>query len=223
MKSQPRKEISVVIVEDHRMFREQLVHLINKADGMKVCGQADNIRDGFALIKRLRPSIAIVDITLKGSSGLELLKDLRAQGVAVPALVLSMHDESLYAERALRAGARGYVNKGEDSAELMRAIRQVLNGELYLNTSFMSRMVNRMINGHNGRDIGALPMDRLADRELEVFDLVGRGLTTRQIAAQLGLGVTTIDTYQARIKEKLNLENVARLRVEASRWVQHGE
>ena len=202
------------------MFREQLVRLINKVDDMRVCGEADNIRDGFALIKRAKPSIAIVDITLQGSSGLELLKDLRAQGVAVPALVLSMHDESLYAERALRAGARGYLNKREDSAELMRAIRQVLNGEIYLNISFMSRMVNRMINGH---DSSGLPIDRLADRELEVFDLVGRGLTTRQIAVQLGLGVTTVDTYQARIKEKLNLENVARLRVEAGRWVQRGE
>jgi DNA-binding NarL/FixJ family response regulator len=221
MKSRPSKEITVVIVEDHRMFREQLVRLIDKVDGMKVCGEADNIRDGFALIKQLKPSIAIVDITLKGSSGLELLKDLRAHGVAVPAVVLSMHDESLYAERALRAGARGYVNKSADSAELLRAIRQVLNGEIYLNTSFMSRMVHRMI---NGRDNGsALPVDRLADRELEVFDLVGRGLTTRQIATQLGLGVTTVDTYQARIKEKLNLENAARLRIEASRWVQHGE
>jgi DNA-binding NarL/FixJ family response regulator len=221
MKSRPRKEISVVIVEDHRMFREQLVRLIDKVDGMKVCGEADNIRDAFALIKQLKPSIAIVDITLKGSSGLELLKDLRAHGIAVLALVLSMHDESLYAERALRAGARGYVNKSEDSAELLRAIRQVLNGEIYLKTSFMSRMVHRMI---NGRDNGsALPVDRLADRELEVFDLVGRGLTTRQIATQLGLGVTTVDTYQARIKEKLDLENAARLRIEASRWVQHGE
>jgi DNA-binding NarL/FixJ family response regulator len=218
MKSRPRKEISVVLVEDHRMFREQLVRLINKADGMKVCGEADNIRDGFALIKGLKPSIAIVDITLKGSSGLELLKDLRAQGVAVPALVLSMHEESLYAERAIRAGARGYLNKGEGSAELMRAIRHVLNGEIYLNTSFMSRMVQWMI---NGRDNGsALPTDRLADRELEVFDLVGRGLTTHEIATQLGLGVTTVETYQARIKEKLNLKNVARLRIEACRWVQ---
>jgi len=222
MKSRPRKEISVVIVEDHRMFREQLVRLINKMDGMKVCGEADNIRDGFALIQQATPSIALIDITLKGSSGLELLKDLRAQGVAVPALVLSMHDESLYAERALRAGARGYINKREDSAELTRAIRQVLNGEIYLNTSFMSRMVDRVINGH-GRNGSGLPIDRLADRELEVFDLVGRGLTTRQIAKQLGLGVTTVDTYQARIKEKLNLENGARLRLEASRWVQLSE
>jgi DNA-binding NarL/FixJ family response regulator len=220
MKSRPRKEISVVIVEDHRMFREQLVRLINKQNDMRVCGEADNIRDAFALIKQAKPSIALVDITLKGSSGLELLKDLRAQGVTVPALVLSMHDESLYAERALRGGARGYVNKREDSAELIRAIRQVLNGEIYLNTSFMSRMVNRMI---NGRGNGTLPIDGLADRELEVFDLIGRGLTTREIAVQLGLGVTTVDTYQARIKEKLKLENAARLRVEASNWVQLGK
>jgi DNA-binding NarL/FixJ family response regulator len=219
MKSRPSKEITVVIVEDHRMFREQLVRLINEAD-MRVCGEADNIRDGFALIKQARPSIAIVDISLAGSSGLELLKDLRAHAVGVPALVLSMHPESLYAERALRAGARGYVNKQETSGELVRAIRQVLNGEIYLNTSFMSRMINRMT---NGRDRGARPIDRLADRELEVFDLVGRGLTTREIAAQLGLGITTVDTYRARIKEKLNLENIARLRIEASRWLQLGE
>lgn len=210
----------MVIVEDHLMFREQLVRLINEADGMRVCGEVDNVRDGFALIKQTRPSIAIVDITLKGSSGLELLKDLRAHKVAVPALVLSMHDESLYAERALRAGARGYVSKHEASAKLLRAIRQVLNGEIYLNPRFMSRMIDRVI---SGRANGSRPIDRLADRELEVFDLVGRGLTTREIAAQLSLGITTVDTYRARIKEKLNLENVARLRIEASRWLQLGE
>ena len=220
MKSRPSKEITVVLVEDHLMFREQLVRLINEVDDMRVCGEANNTRDGFALIKQARPSIAIIDITLEGSSGLELLKDLRAHEVAVPALVLSMHDESLYAERALRAGARGYVNKRETCGELMRAIRQVLNGEIYLNTSFMSRMINRMT---NGRDSGARPIDRLADRELEVFGLVGRGLTTREIAAQLSLGITTVDTYRARIKEKLNLQNVARLRIEASRWLQLGD
>lgn len=220
MNLRPSKEISVVIVEDHLMFREQLARLINKADDMRVCGEADNIRDGFALIKQRRPSIATVDITLEGSSGLELLKDLRAHGVAVPALVLSMHDEALYAERALRAGARGYLNKHETSTEVVRAIREVLNGEIYLNPCFMSRMIQKMI---SGRDSSARPIDRLADRELEVFDLVGRGLTTREIATQLGLGITTVETYRARIKEKLNLENVARLRVEASRWVQLGE
>lgn len=202
------------------MFREQLAHLIDKADDMKVCGQADNIRDGFALIKQKQPSIAIIDITLTGSSGLELLKDLRAQGIAVPTLVLSMHDESLYAERALRAGAKGYVTKHEASAAILKAIRQILKGEIYLNPRFMSRMIGKMT---GGRDVASEPIDRLADRELEVFDLIGRGLTTREISAQLGLGITTVDTYKTRIREKLNLENSARLRFAASRWVQLGE
>jgi DNA-binding NarL/FixJ family response regulator len=201
------------------MFREQLRHLIEKADDMKVCGEADNIRDGFALIRQTQPSVAIVDITLKGS-GLELLKDLRAHGIDVPVVVLSMHDESLYAERALRAGARGYVTKHEASADVMQAIRQVLNGEIYLKPQFMSRMMGRMV---TGGEIHVRPIDRLADRELEVFELIGRGLTTREIARQLGLGITTVDTYRTRIREKLNLENAAGLRLAASRWVQLGE
>ena len=213
----PFKKISVLIIEDHRMFREQLAHLINKADDMEICGQADNIRDGLALIKKTQPSIAIIDITLRGSSGLELLKDLRAHGIALPTLVLSMHDESLYAERALRAGAKGYVTKHEASAAVLKAIRQILKGEIYLNPRFMSRMISKMT---AGGDVASEPHDLLADRELEVFDLIGRGLTTREIAAQLGLGITTVDTYRTRIREKLNLENSARLRFAASRWVQ---
>jgi DNA-binding NarL/FixJ family response regulator len=220
VKSQRLKEISVVIVDDHRMFREQLGNLIEKADDMKVCGEADNIRDGFALIKQTRPSIAIVDITLKGASGLELLKELRTHGIAVPVLVLSMHDESLYAERALRAGANGYITKHEASADVMMAIRQVLDGEIYLNPRFMSRLMSKMM---TRGETSAEPIDRLTNRELEVFRLIGRGLTTREIGAQLDLGATTVDTYTTRIKEKLNLENSARLRLEASRWVQQHE
>jgi DNA-binding NarL/FixJ family response regulator len=220
MKPRPPDQIKVVIVEDHRMFREQLAHLIDKAEDMRVSGQADNIRDGLALIKQVQPSVAIVDITLKGSSGLELLKDLRAQGITVPVVVLSMHAESLYAERALRAGAKAYVTKHEASVEVLKAIREVLDGEIYLNPRFMSRMISTLM---GGRDVNARPIDRLADRELEVFQLIGRGLTTREIAAQLGLGITTVDTYRARIKEKLNLESSARLRIEASRWFQAGE
>jgi len=198
------------------MFREQLAHLIDKADDMKVCGQTDNIRDALALIKETQPSIAIIDVTLRGSSGLELLKDLRAQGMDLPTLILSMHDESVYAERALRAGAKGYVTKNEASTAVLNAIRQIVKGEVYLNPRFMSRMVSRIT---GGRDIATEPIDRLADRELEVFDLIGRGLTTREIAARLCLGVTTVDTYKSRIREKLNLENSARLRFAASRWV----
>lgn len=219
-KSQPARQASVVIVEDHPMFRERLAHLIEKADEMVVRAEADNIRDGFMLIKKIRPEIAIIDITLKGSNGLELLKDLRAHGIDVPVLVLSMHDESLYAERALRAGARGYITKHEASANVLEAIRQVLKGEIYLSARFTSQIMTKLMGGRNP---AIKPIDRLADRELEVFELIGRGLTTRQIGAQLRLGITTVDTYRARIKEKLNLENAARLRQEASRWVQEKE
>ncbi|HEX4667261.1 MAG TPA: response regulator transcription factor [Chthoniobacterales bacterium] len=220
MKSQAANKITVVILEDHRMFREQLVHLIEKAGDMTVTGEADNIRDGFAVIQQERPQIAIVDITLRGSSGIELLKDLRAQGIDVPVLILSMHDESLYAERALRAGAKGYVTKHEASENVLIAIREVLRGEIYLNPRFMSRVMSRMM---TGRGELKQPIDQLADRELEVFELIGRGLTTREIGAKLGLGITTVNTYRTRIKEKLKLENAARLRFEASRWVQERE
>jgi len=202
------------------MFRERLGQLINKADDMVVAGEADNIRDGFTLIQRIKPTIAIVDISLRGSNGLELLKDLRAHEVNVPVLMLSMHDEALYAERALRAGAKGYITKHEASSVVMVAIRQVLKGEVYLNPRFMSRIMSKLM---TGRDVSAEPIDRLADRELEVFELIGRGLTTREIGAQLRLGITTVDTYRTRIKEKLKLENAARLRLEASRWVQQRE
>ena len=207
-----------MIVEDHPMFREQLAHLINREADLVVCGEADNVRDGLALITQLQPQLAIVDLTLKGASGLELLKDLRARSLNVLTLVLSMHDESLYAERALRAGARGYITKHEASAKVMIAIRQVLAGELYLEPRFMSRIVNKMVTA--SASTALQPVDRLTDRELEVFELIGRGQTTRQIGTRLGVGLTTIDTYRARIKEKLRLENAARLQTEAARWVQ---
>ncbi|MFN2541411.1 MAG: response regulator [Chthoniobacterales bacterium] len=220
MKSPRPRPISLVIIEDHRMFREQLSHLIDKTADMMVAGESDNIRDGFALIKQTRPSIALIDITLKGASGLELIKELRAKGINVPVLVLSMHDESLYAERALRAGANGYITKHEASVDVLAAIRQVLAGEMYLNRAFMSQMMNKMMSG--GEPLGD-PIASLADRELEVFRLLGQGLTTREIGEQLGLETTTVDTYTNRIKEKLNLENVARLRLTASRWVHQQE
>jgi DNA-binding NarL/FixJ family response regulator len=202
------------------MFREQLVHLIEKSGEMVVAGQADNIRDGLGVIEKSQPDIAIVDISLKGSSGIELLKDLKARTNHVPVLVLSMHDESLYAERALRAGARGYMTKHEASENVLVAIREVLAGQIYLNPRFMAKVMGRMT---AGGDAVERPINRLADRELEVFELIGRGLTTREISARLGLGMTTVDTYRRRIKEKLNLENAARLRYEASRWVQEQE
>ena len=208
----------VVIVEDHPMFRERLALLINREDDMMVCGEADNVRDGLLLIQQTKPQIAIVDISLRGSGGLDLIKDMRAQEINVPVLVLSMHEESLYAERVIRAGAKGYITKHEASAKVMIAIRQVLRGEIYLEAQMMSKLVHKMVAGVPADP--AKPIARLTDRELEVFELIGLGRTTREIGAQLHVGLTTVDTYRARIKEKLQLENASRLHLEASRWVQ---
>lgn len=214
----PRDEqAQVVLVEDHPMFREQLAHLINKQPDMIVCAEANNAADGLAAIRDHRPALAIVDITLKGSSGLELLKDLRAQGIKVPVLMLSMHAESLYAERALRAGANGYITKEEASAKIMTAIRQVLDGEIYLDPRFMKRVVSQIL--VNPANKGATPLERLTDRELAVFELIGEGRATREISIRLRVGPGTIETYRARIKEKLGLDNAGQLHAKASSWV----
>lgn len=210
----------VVVIDDHPIFREQLVHLIEKEPDMEVCGEADNVPEGFALIRDTKPHVVILDITLKGSNGLELLKDLRANEIEVPVLVLSMHEESLYAERALRAGARGYITKSEASSRVLAALREVLRGEIYLDLKTMARIVQRAV---SAKKEPLNPIAQLSDRELEVFDLLGRGRTTREIGARLRVGLTTVDTYRARIKEKLRLENGARLFAEASRWVQSRE
>jgi len=211
----------VVLVEDHLMFREWLGQMIAREGACEVCGESDNIRDALALILATRPDIAIVDISLQGSSGLELIKSLRAQRCEVPVLVLSMHDEALYAERALRAGARGYITKHEATATLARAIRQVLAGEVYLGEKMTSAVLNRLA----GRDDLLAPtgLEALADREIEVFRLIGKGRTTREIASELNLGETTVESYRARIKEKLHLRNAAELATRATQWVQeHG-
>ena len=208
----------VVLVEDHPMFREQLALLINRQADMVVCAEADNAIAGFEAISQHQPSLAIIDITLKGSSGLELLKDLRAREVKVPVLMLSMHAESLYAERAMRAGANGYITKIEASAKVMTAIRQVLSGEIYLDPQFMNRFVSKvLVNPKNGSQD---PIERLTDRELAVFEAIGEGLTTREISFKLRVGSATIETYRARIKEKLGLQNAGQLRARAISWLQ---
>lgn len=211
---------AVAIVEDHPMFRERLAELINKERDLQVCGEADNIRDGFELITQRGARVAIIDITLQGSNGLELLKNLKAAGNTVPVLVLSMHDESLYAERALRAGARGYITKNQASANVMTALRQVLAGEIYLGTKAATKILANLSGaGAQGRT----GVERLTDRELEVFEMIGRGQATREISVRLNLSAPTVETYRARIKEKLQLENAAQLQHEAVRWVQANE
>jgi DNA-binding NarL/FixJ family response regulator len=215
------KKSRVLLVEDHPMFRERLSYLINKDLEMTVCGEADNIQTAMAFSQESPPDIAIVDITLRGSSGLELIKDYKAQGMKIPVLVLSMHDETLYAERALRAGAKGYITKNEASSEVMVAIRKVLQGEIYLSSRMTSRVIERLAD--TGRVAKTSEMGSLTDRELEVFQLVGHGKNTHEIAAQLRLGESTVDTYRARIKDKLRLKNVAELYHRATEWVKEQE
>ncbi|MEY2601375.1 MAG: hypothetical protein QOJ36_694 [Verrucomicrobiota bacterium] len=219
MNTKAQPVLDVVLVEDHPMFREQLAQLINKEPGLKISGEADNVQDALQLIEQKKPDIAIVDLTLKGSSGLELLKDLKAKEIDVPVLVLSMHDEALYAERVLKAGARGYITKNEVSKEVMTAIYAVLRGEIYLPARIASRILESVAVGRKGEN----GVTELTDRELEVFELIGRGRTTREISNQLHLGVSTVDTYRARIKTKLHLENSSQLCHEAIRWVSEGQ
>ena len=196
------------------MFRERLASIIAKRGDMCVCGEADNVNDAIACAEATQPNIAIVDITLRGSNGLDFLKDLKAREINLPVLVLSMHDEAIYAERVLRAGARGYITKYEASSEVMAAIEQVLNGEVYLSRQMTSRMLGRFAVGKKeAGDVSAL-----TDRELDVFQRIGRGETARDIASALHLGITTIDTYRARIKEKLGLKNGNELQRRAMEW-----
>ena len=220
MTKQPEAaKASVVLVEDHPMFRERLAELINKEPDLEVCGEADNIRDGFDLITQRGAQVAIIDISLQGASGLELLKNLKAASVTIPVLILSMHDESLYAERALRAGARGYITKNEASAKVMTALRQVLAGEIYVGTKAATKILGNLSQASQAGS----GVERLTDRELEVFEKIGRGRTTREISIQLGVGAATVETHRSRIKEKLQLENGAQLQRESLRWVQATE
>ena len=201
------------------MFRERLAELINKEPDLEVCGEADNIRDGFDLITQRGAQVAIIDISLQGASGLELLKNLKAASVTIPVLILSMHYESLYTERALRAGARGYITKNEASAKVMTALRQVLAGEIYVGTKAATKILGNLSQASQAGS----GVERLTDRELEVFEKIGRGRTTREISIQLGVGAATVETHRSRIKEKLQLENGAQLQREALRWVQATE
>ena len=213
--SVPKKKI--LIVEDHPLFRAMLVQLIGQELGMTVCGETDNIKDALALIKQSHPDAAIVDLTLHGSSGLELIKELKARNLGLPVLVLSMHAEGLYAERVLRAGARGYVSKHESPAEVVAAIRKVTDGHIYVSARVNEAILQRL--GRADRAVQPSGMDLLSDREIEVFQLVGRGLNSREIAGQLNLGSTTVDSYRARIKEKLGIKNAAELYQRAAQWL----
>ena len=211
----------VVIVDDHPLLRERLAQLINHELDLEVCGEAGNAQDGIQLIRNTGADLAIIDITLKGSSGLELIKSVKALSIGIPVLVLSMHEEALYAERALRAGATGYITKHQAADQIIQAVRRVLTGEVYLS----ERMTTSFLKSLTSAGVKSLsrPVDRLTDRELEVLELIGSGHTTREIAETLKVGVATVDTYRARIKEKMNFQKGTELQHYAIRWIRERE
>jgi DNA-binding NarL/FixJ family response regulator len=205
----------IFLVDDHPLVREWLSNLINRQPDLKVCGEAESAPAALSAITAAQPDLVIADINLKNSSGIELIKDLQRVCAGVPIIVLSMHDESLYAERVFRAGARGYLNKRETAQKTIGAIRRVLEGKIYVGERSAEIFVGRALRGPTANRSS---IELLSDRELEVFDKLGQGIGTRQIAEELRVSVKTVQEYCARIKDKLNLNNATELLREAVRW-----
>ena len=208
---------TVLIVDDHPIVRQGLAQLLNGEPDFIVCGEAENARKAMQAIADIKPDVAIIDITLQGTNGIELIKNIVAQWPDLPILVLSMHDESLYAERALRAGAKGYVMKQEATEKLTGALRRIINGQIYVSEKLADKMMRKAIDGKAMQD--SSPVSILSDRELEVLQLIGQGHGTRQIAEDLNLSVKTIESHRAHIKEKLNLKTAPEMVRFAVQWV----
>jgi DNA-binding NarL/FixJ family response regulator len=209
----------VLLIDDHPILRRGLGQLINQEADLTVCGEAEDAPKAFELVGTLRPDVAVVDISLKSGNGIELIKNVKARYPELPILVLSMHDESLYAERALRAGGLGYIMKEEAIEQVLVAIRRVLTGEIFLSDKMKSKMLQQLANGRTKAVVS--PIEHLTDRELEVFRLIGEGHSTRQIAGELHLSVRTVEAYREYIKAKLNLKNSTELVQHAFHWVHH--
>lgn len=206
----------ILIVDDHPLVRLSLREFIRREKDLEVCGEAEDREQALAAATATKPHLAIVDLTLKSSNGMELIKDLRERHPEVQILVLSMHDETIHAERAIRAGARGYITKQEATTKVMVAIRQILNGEIYWSERAAARVASKIAGPARG--VTDSPVDCLTDRELQVFEMIGSGRSTRQIAAALHIDVSTVETYRARIKDKLNLQDSLALLQFAIRW-----
>jgi DNA-binding NarL/FixJ family response regulator len=215
------RKSGVFLVDDHPLVREHLAALIAQQPDLRVCGEAADAPTALSGIRAQCPGLVILDISLKHSHGLELLKDLKQLYPKLPVLVLSMHDEALYAERALRAGALGYITKEEATINVLSAIRRVLTGEVYLSQRMAARLMKNLVGGQSPAP--GSPLEVLADRELEVFLMIGRGAGTRQIAEELRLGIKTVESYRARIKEKLKLADGNELLQQAIHWVRDGQ
>lgn len=208
--------VRILIVDDHPLVRLGFAQLLSDEEDLVVCGEAESAAEGLRLVGELAPDLVVIDLSLKGTSGLELIKQVRSRRPDLPMLVCSMHDESLFAERALRAGAQGYIGKREAPEDLVTAARAVLAGERYLSPRFAARLEAA---GLGPREDLPEPVAVLSDRELEVFELIGRGHGTREIAERLGLAVKTVETYRENIKEKLLIESAPELARRAVTWV----
>jgi len=212
----PSRKNRILVVDDHPLFRHGIADLINAEPDLEVCAQADNAPQAIEAIPAHRPDLVTVDISLRGASGIELVKSIKAAHPRLPVLVLSMHDESLYALRSLRAGARGYIMKQEALDRVMSAIRRVLQGELYVSPSMSGRIIEEFVHGGSP---GASIADKLTDRELEILQLIGHGHGVQQIAGELKLSAKTVETHRAHIKEKLNFHAARELARFAVQWV----
>jgi len=213
-----KDKFKIFIVDDHPLLREGLTRLINLQTDMKVCGESSTAHHALKSISTLKPNIVILDITLAESNGLDLIKDMKSRSLKSLILVLSMHDESLYAERALRAGAKGYIMKQEASKEVLKAIHHILAGEIYLSEKMAAKMLHKIANGKSSNE--TLLETTLSDRELQVFQLIGQGRGTRKIAEELCISAKTVESYRAHIKVKMNLKNAHELTQHAVHWVE---
>jgi DNA-binding NarL/FixJ family response regulator len=209
--------IRILIVDDHPLVRQGLIGLISTQPDFEVCGEASGIAEARQVAAAVRPDVAIVDLTLKDGNGIELIKELKVLYADLKLLVISMHDESVFAERALRAGAAGYVSKHEAIRTIVQAVRTVLDGKLYLSQTMTERMVHLAVGSKSNGARSAL--ERLTNREIEIFEMIGRGLTSRQIARHLELSPKTVETHREHIKEKLELKNATELTKHAVQWV----
>ncbi|HWV98865.1 MAG TPA: response regulator transcription factor [Candidatus Acidoferrum sp.] len=216
--ARPQAEKSrILIVEDHPLFREGLRQMIDRNAALTVCGQAGDATSAMRAVAELKPDLVLVDISLEGSNGIDLIKNLKATCDELPILVISMHDESLYAERALRAGALGYVMKNEPARTVKAAIFKVLGGDIFLSEKMSTSVLAKLMRGKPERPVS--PIEQLSDRELEVFQMMGEGKPTRQIAEELNLTIPTIHSFRNRIKEKLQLKNSSEMMLHAMQWV----
>ena len=206
----------VLIIDDHAMVREGVAEIIQHAEDLAVCGTASTANEGLALLNKLKPDLVLVDITLPGKNGIEFIKDARSIHPGLPILVMSMHDESLYADRVLRAGGRGYIRKQEGGDKLVEAMRRVLRGEIAVSKKITGQLLEKF----SGRTTMDSPLEGLSDRELEVFQLIGRGKTMKEIGDELHLSPKTIEVHRSHIREKLRVTSAAELVAYAARWSQ---